>query len=87
RKPDSVLLTSYRTNGVVWMLVLPLFIPLFSRLPLFCMSILFLCESLNKINLNEISYNSAMGLIKQVIDMGVLLTEVYLDTVVDPEKY
>ncbi|KAF3573764.1 hypothetical protein F2Q69_00062648, partial [Brassica cretica] len=41
----------------------------------------------NKINLNEISYNSAMGLIKQVIDMGVLLTEVYLDTVVDPEKY
>ncbi|KAL0653377.1 hypothetical protein Bca4012_096068 [Brassica carinata] len=36
RKPDSVLLTSYRTNGVVWMLVLPLFIPLFSRLPLFC---------------------------------------------------
>ncbi|CAN6979271.1 unnamed protein product, partial [Brassica rapa subsp. trilocularis] len=36
RKPDSVLLTSYRTNGVVCMLVLPLFIPLFSRLPPFC---------------------------------------------------
>ncbi|CAN7062989.1 unnamed protein product [Brassica oleracea var. botrytis] len=31
----------------------------------------------NKINLNEISYNSAMGLIKQVTDMGVLLTEVF----------
>lgn len=30
----------------------------------------------NKINLNEISHNSAMGLIKQVLDMGVLLTEV-----------
>ncbi|CAN6906204.1 unnamed protein product, partial [Brassica oleracea] len=34
-------------------------------------------QSSNKINLNEISYNSAMGLIKQVIDMGVLLTEVF----------
>uniref|UniRef100_A0A1J3CEH3 Ribonuclease n=1 Tax=Noccaea caerulescens TaxID=107243 RepID=A0A1J3CEH3_NOCCA len=41
----------------------------------------------NKINLNEISHNSAMGLIKRVLDMGVLLTEVYLDTVGDPEKY
>lgn len=30
----------------------------------------------NKINLNEISHNSAMGLIKQVLDIGVLLTEV-----------
>ena len=30
----------------------------------------------NKINLNEISHNSTMGLIKQVLDMGVLLTEV-----------
>lgn len=43
--------------------------------------------AVNKINLNEISHNSAMGLIKQVLDMGVLLTEVYLDTVGDPEKY
>ncbi|CAN8284221.1 unnamed protein product [Cochlearia groenlandica] len=41
----------------------------------------------NKTNLNEISHNSAMGLIKRVLDMGVLLTEVYLDTVGDPEKY
>jgi ribonuclease H2 subunit A len=30
----------------------------------------------NKTNLNEISHNSAMGLIKRVLDMGVLLTEV-----------
>ncbi|CAH8320483.1 unnamed protein product [Eruca vesicaria subsp. sativa] len=32
----------------------------------------------NKITLNEISHNYAMGLIKQVLDMGVLLTEVTL---------
>jgi ribonuclease H2 subunit A len=41
----------------------------------------------NKTNLNEISHNSAMGLIKRVLDMGVLLTEAYLDTVGDPDKY
>ncbi|KAG6491434.1 ribonuclease H2 subunit A-like [Zingiber officinale] len=40
-----------------------------------------------KINLNEISHNSAMGLVKRVLDMGVLLTEVYVDTVGDAEKY
>lgn len=40
-----------------------------------------------KINLNEISHNSAMGLVKKVLDMGVLLAEVYIDTVGDPEKY
>lgn len=40
-----------------------------------------------KVNLNEISHNSAIGLVKRVIDMGVLLTEVYVDTVGDPEKY
>ncbi|XP_010245468.1 PREDICTED: ribonuclease H2 subunit A [Nelumbo nucifera] len=40
-----------------------------------------------KINLNEISHDSAMGLITRVLAMGVLLTEVYLDTVGDPEKY
>ncbi|KAJ8647790.1 hypothetical protein MRB53_000813 [Persea americana] len=40
-----------------------------------------------KINLNEISHDSAMGLVAKVIDMGVLLTEVYIDTVGDPEKY
>ena len=29
-----------------------------------------------KINLNEISHNSAMGLVRKAIDNGVLLTEV-----------
>ncbi|PIA28207.1 hypothetical protein AQUCO_07200093v1 [Aquilegia coerulea] len=40
-----------------------------------------------KINLNEISHESASGLVARVLDMGVLLTEVYVDTVGDPEKY
>ncbi|KMZ57073.1 Ribonuclease H2 subunit A [Zostera marina] len=40
-----------------------------------------------KINLNEISHNSAMGLIRRVLDLGVILTEVYLDTVGDADKY
>ncbi|XP_022979887.1 ribonuclease H2 subunit A [Cucurbita maxima] len=40
-----------------------------------------------KINLNEISHDSAMGLVTKVLGMGVLLTEVYVDTVGDPEKY
>ncbi|KAK6144633.1 hypothetical protein DH2020_021453 [Rehmannia glutinosa] len=41
----------------------------------------------SKINLNEISHNSAIGLINKVLGIGVLLTEVYLDTVGDAEKY
>ncbi|XP_044462613.1 ribonuclease H2 subunit A [Mangifera indica] len=41
----------------------------------------------NKINLNEISHDSAIGLITRVLNAGVLLTEVYLDTVGDAEKY
>ncbi|KAH1140437.1 hypothetical protein GLYMA_10G278500v4 [Glycine max] len=41
----------------------------------------------NKINLNEISHSSAMGLIDRVLKMGVLLTEVYIDTVGDAGKY
>ncbi|XP_077235714.1 polynucleotidyl transferase, ribonuclease H-like superfamily protein [Tasmannia lanceolata] len=40
-----------------------------------------------KINLNEISHDSAIGLVAKVLDMGVLLTEVYVDTVGDAEKY
>ncbi|XP_011032867.1 PREDICTED: ribonuclease H2 subunit A [Populus euphratica] len=40
-----------------------------------------------KINLNEISHDSASGLVTRVLNMGVLLTEVYVDTVGDPEKY
>ncbi|XP_066359762.1 ribonuclease H2 subunit A-like [Miscanthus floridulus] len=41
----------------------------------------------SKVNLNEISHNSAMSLVRKVLDMGVLLSEVYIDTVGDPEKY
>ncbi|XP_019151353.1 PREDICTED: ribonuclease H2 subunit A [Ipomoea nil] len=41
----------------------------------------------NKINLNEISHESAMGLVRRALDMGVLLSEVYVDTVGDPDKY
>ncbi|XP_022859637.1 ribonuclease H2 subunit A isoform X1 [Olea europaea var. sylvestris] len=41
----------------------------------------------NKINLNEISHDSAMGLIRKVLSIGILLTEVYVDTVGDAEKY
>ncbi|KAJ8551533.1 hypothetical protein K7X08_021548 [Anisodus acutangulus] len=41
----------------------------------------------NKVNLNEISHNSAIGLVRKTLDLGVLLTEVYVDTVGDPEKY
>ncbi|XP_009599241.1 ribonuclease H2 subunit A [Nicotiana tomentosiformis] len=40
-----------------------------------------------KINLNVISHNSAIGLVRKALDLGVLLTEVYVDTVGDPEKY
>ncbi|KAF6171947.1 hypothetical protein GIB67_011844, partial [Kingdonia uniflora] len=40
-----------------------------------------------KINLNEISHQSAMGLVARVLNIGVLLTEVYVDTVGDAEKY
>ncbi|CAM8989158.1 unnamed protein product [Rhodiola kirilowii] len=40
-----------------------------------------------KINFNEISHCSAMGLVSTVLNRGVLLTEVYVDTVGDPEKY
>jgi len=41
----------------------------------------------NKINLNEISHDSAMGLIDSVLKMGVFLTEGYMDTVKDSGKY
>ncbi|GJS60702.1 ribonuclease H2 subunit A [Tanacetum coccineum] len=41
----------------------------------------------SKINLNKISHESAMGLVKKVLDLGYLLTEVYVDTVGDPKKY
>ncbi|KAL8528401.1 hypothetical protein ACS0TY_006003 [Phlomoides rotata] len=41
----------------------------------------------SKINLNEISHDSAIGLIKKALDLRVLLSEVYLDTVGDAKKY
>ncbi|PWZ44335.1 Ribonuclease H2 subunit A [Zea mays] len=41
----------------------------------------------SKVNLNEISHNSAMGLVRKVLDMGVLLAEAYIDTVGDLKKY
>ncbi|KAL8546014.1 hypothetical protein ACS0TY_005938 [Phlomoides rotata] len=41
----------------------------------------------SKINLNEISHDSAIGLIKKALDPRVLISEVYLDTVGDAKKY
>ena len=40
-----------------------------------------------KVSLNEVSHNSAIGLIKRVLSQGVNLKEVYVDTVGPPEKY
>ncbi|CAI9774809.1 unnamed protein product [Fraxinus pennsylvanica] len=40
----------------------------------------------NKINLNEISHDSDMGLVRKVLSIGVLLTELYVDTVGDAEN-
>ncbi|XP_014276147.1 ribonuclease H2 subunit A [Halyomorpha halys] len=40
-----------------------------------------------KISLNEISHNSAIGLLKRALDAGVLVTEVFVDTVGPAEKY
>ncbi|XP_057859776.1 ribonuclease H2 subunit A isoform X2 [Cryptomeria japonica] len=41
----------------------------------------------DKINLNTISHDSAMGLVNKALAMGVLVTEVYVDTVGDADKY
>lgn len=43
--------------------------------------------SKNKYNLNSISHDTAIGLIKFVQDNGIQLTEVYVDTVGSPESY
>jgi hypothetical protein len=41
----------------------------------------------DKVSLNVISYDSAMGLIQLALDAGVNLSEVYVDTVGDPVRY
>ncbi|XP_046744126.1 ribonuclease H2 subunit A [Diprion similis] len=41
----------------------------------------------SKVTLNEVSMNSAIGLIRRAIEAGVNLAEVYVDTVGKPEKY
>jgi len=41
----------------------------------------------NKVSLNTISHESAMGLIKSVQNLGKIVKEVYVDTVGDPAKY
>jgi len=40
-----------------------------------------------KCSLNEISHNAAIGLIQRVLDRGVTISEVFVDTVGPPEKY
>lgn len=41
---------------------------------------MFVCLFRNKINLNEISHDSAIGLVVRVLNLGVLLTEVKVIT-------
>lgn len=49
-----------------------------------------ICNSMfsrSKISLNQVSMDSAIGLIRQAISAGVNLAEIYVDTVGPPEKY
>eukprot|EP00252_Welwitschia_mirabilis_P027558 TRINITY_DN9486_c0_g1_i1.p1 TRINITY_DN9486_c0_g1~~TRINITY_DN9486_c0_g1_i1.p1 ORF type:complete len:293 (+),score=55.94 TRINITY_DN9486_c0_g1_i1:143-1021(+) len=41
----------------------------------------------SKVNLNTISHDAAIGLVNKVLSLGILLTEVYVDTVGDADKY
>ncbi len=40
-----------------------------------------------KYNLNAMSHDAAIGLVQQVLDLGVNLRRLYVDTVGDPERY
>ncbi|XP_039283157.1 ribonuclease H2 subunit A [Nilaparvata lugens] len=49
-----------------------------------------ICNSMlqrQKKSLNQVSHDSAIGLIQRTLDAGANITEVYLDTVGPPEKY
>jgi ribonuclease H2 subunit A len=41
----------------------------------------------NKYNLNTLSHHTAMALVQDVLDLGVQLEHVYVDTVGSPQKY
>lgn len=39
------------------------------------------------INLNILSHNAAVKLIREALSMGFNITDIYVDTVGDPKKY
>jgi ribonuclease H2 subunit A len=44
-------------------------------------------QKYDAINLNTISHNSAIKLLRNVLSQGFQITDVYVDTVGDPHKY